>query len=122
MFDNFYTDNIFSNGTYLTGTLRFTADLSIEKKRVCTTCLNYLDNNECSSMGKILYPDCPYCSRYKPKYIKRYKTKRCSVCGKVKSINKFIQIKKCRMVINIVVGDVRFYTAKSIKGIIIIRS
>ena len=95
MFDNFYyTDDIFSNGLYLKGSTRFTADLSIEEKRPCSTCLNYLGKNKCSSLkGKILNPDTPCCSWYKPKHIKRYITKRCSVCGKVKSINKFYKDK-----------------------------
>ena len=94
MFDNFYTDNIFSNGLYLSGSLQFTADLSIEDKRLCSTCKNEVSKNNCKTLGKILNPDCPCCSWYKPKYIKRYKTKRCSVCGKVKSINKFYTNKK----------------------------
>lgn len=68
MFNNFYyTDDIFSNGSYLIGSTQFSANLSIEEKRICGTCKHELSKFRCSSIGKIKNPDNPYCSWWKDK-------------------------------------------------------
>ena len=63
--------------------------------RTCDTCLEYNKpkKNMCIPVGKIKNPSAIDCSWWKEKFEKTIKTKKCSVCGKRKSIEKFYKAK-----------------------------
>jgi len=93
MNNNKFSSNIFSGGMLLKGSTKMDSTLIIEQERLCNTCKNYKGSLNCRVLGKIKNPDTAiHCSWWKEKSSKP-KTKRCSYCGELKTIDKFYRNK-----------------------------
>ena len=64
------SQNIFSKSMHLKGSTKMDSSLSIEEQRLCSTCKYELTKFKCSSIGKIKFPDSPYCSWWRDKKVK----------------------------------------------------
>jgi len=87
-------EDIFNDRFIMLKTIPMEANITMksEEQRLCSTCKYELTKFKCSSIGKIKFPDSPYCSWWKEKSSKP-KTKRCSYCGELKTIDKFYRNK-----------------------------